>query len=105
VERVTTVYKVLRADEWAAAQNTERYAGSADDLRDGFVHLSTAAQLPGTLDRYFGGETGLMLLAVDAERLGEELRWEASTGGEAYPHYYAALPMSAVTEATPVRSE
>jgi uncharacterized protein (DUF952 family) len=99
------VYKVLRADEWAAAQAVERYEGSPDDMRDGFVHLSTASQLPGTLDRHFGGETGLMLLAIDAETLGEELRWEASTGGEAYPHYYGGLPMSAVTEATPVRSE
>jgi uncharacterized protein (DUF952 family) len=99
------VYKILRADEWAAAQNTERYAGSPDDLRDGFVHLSTAAQLPGTLDRHFGGETGLMVLAVDAESLGGDLRWEVSTGGEAYPHFYGALPMTAVTEVTPVRSD
>ena len=103
--RVTTVYKVLRADEWTAAQAGERYEGSPDDLRDGFVHLSTASQLPGTLDRHFAGETGLMLLAVDAEALGDALRWETSTGGEAYPHYYGALPMSAVTEATPVRSD
>ncbi|MFB9320158.1 DUF952 domain-containing protein [Cryptosporangium minutisporangium] len=102
---MTTVYKVLRADEWAAAQAVERYEGSPDDLRDGFVHLSTASQLPGTLDRHFGGETGLMLLTVDAEALGDSLRWEASAGGEAYPHYYGALPMSAVTEATPVRSD
>ena len=75
------------------------------DLRDGFVHLSTAAQLPGTLDRYFGSETGLMLLAVDAETLGDDLRWETNAGGETYPNYYGALPMTAVTEATPVRSE
>ncbi|MFG1921617.1 DUF952 domain-containing protein [Cryptosporangium sp. NPDC048952] len=102
---MTTVYKVLRADEWAAAQATERYEGSPDDLRDGFVHLSTATQLPGTLDRFFAGETGLMLLAVDAETLGEELRWEASAGGETFPHYYGPLPMNAITEATPVRSD
>ncbi|EXG80463.1 DUF952 domain-containing protein [Cryptosporangium arvum] len=101
---MTTVYKVLRADEWAAAQATEQYEGSPDDLRDGFVHLSTAAQLPGTLDRFFAGETDLMLLAVDTDPLGESLRWESSTGGDPYPHYYGALPMSAVTEATPVRS-
>ena len=101
---MTTVYKILRADEWAAAKASEAYPGSADDLRDGFVHLSTAGQLPGTLDRHFGGETGLMLLAVEAETLGAELRWETSTGGEAYPHYYGALPMNAVTEATPIRS-
>lgn len=99
---VTTVYKILRAEEWAAAQTTDRYQGSADDLRDGFVHLSSEGQLPGTLDRHFGGEPGLMLLAVDAESLGAELRWEASAGGEAYPHYYGALPMAAVTEVTPV---
>ena len=105
VAGVTTVYKILRADEWAAAQTTERYQGSVDDLRDGFVHLSTGGQVPGTLDRYFSGETGLMLLAVDAESLGGELRWETSTGGNTYPHYYGALPMAAVTEVTPVKPE
>ncbi|TQS40791.1 DUF952 domain-containing protein [Cryptosporangium phraense] len=100
---MTTVYKVLRADEWAAAQATERYEGSPDDLRDGFVHLSTATQLPGTLDRFFGGETGLWLLAVDAETLGEQLRWEVNADGESFPHYYGPLPMNAITEVTPVR--
>jgi uncharacterized protein (DUF952 family) len=105
VVRVTIVYKILRADEWTAAQASDAYAGSADDQRDGFVHLSTPRQLPGTLDRHFGGETGLMLLAVETEALGPELRWETSTGGEAYPHYYGALPMGAVTKATPIRSD
>lgn len=102
--RVTTVYKILRADEWAAAQATDHYEGSPDDLRDGFVHLSTADQVPGTLDRFFRGETGLTVLAVDAGKLGDALRWETNAAGDTFPHHYGPLPMDAVTEATPVGS-
>jgi uncharacterized protein (DUF952 family) len=101
---VTTVYKVLRSDEWAAADGGATFDGSPDDLRDGFIHLSTATQLTNTVDRYFSGETGLILLSVDADALGGGLRWEPSTGGEVYPHYYGALPLSAVTEVSPLRS-
>lgn len=73
------------------------YRGSADDLRDGFVHFSTAAQLPGTLARHYSGQADLKLIAVDADRLGAALRFEASRGGELFPHLYGDLDLGAVT--------
>jgi uncharacterized protein (DUF952 family) len=88
------VYKVLAAAEWCADLSV--YHGSADDARDGFIHLSTAAQLPGTLERHFRGREDLVLLAVDAAALGEALRWEPSRGGDLFPHLYGALPRSAI---------
>lgn len=90
------VYKVLRAHEWAKFQSSGQFAGSPDDVRDGFIHLSTAEQLPGTLARHFSGEEGLVLVELDAAQLGASLRWEPSRGGSLFPHLYGVLRSSDV---------
>jgi uncharacterized protein (DUF952 family) len=94
------IYKVLRSAEWSEAQASGSFAGSPDDARDGFIHLSTAEQLQGTLERHFAGEQNLVVLEVDAAALGEALRWEPSRGGALFPHLYADLPVTAVTRIT-----
>jgi len=43
-----------------------------------------------------------VLLGVDAERLGEGLRWEASRGGDLFPHLYDHLLVSAVKRIDPL---
>jgi uncharacterized protein (DUF952 family) len=98
------VYKVLRAPEWREAQTRGVVAGSADDLRDGFIHLSTRPQLAGTLARHFAGETGLVVLEVAADRLNAGLKWEPSRDGALFPHLYDALPLDAVIRAMPLPS-
>ncbi len=90
----TWVFKVCPAPEWAAAEAAGHYTGSADDHRDGFIHLSTAAQLEGTLAKHFAGETDLVLLAVPVSAL-KALKFEPSRGGALFPHLYGALPVSA----------
>nr|WP_240940039.1 DUF952 domain-containing protein [Planosporangium flavigriseum] len=86
----------MSADEWAAAEVRGAYAGSADDERDGFIHLSGPDQVVETAARHFAGRTDLTLLAVDPQRLGDDLRWEPSRGGALFPHLYAPLPVDAV---------
>ena len=95
--RIKSVYKIFRAGDWDDARAAGAFSGSADDRRDGFVHLSAAHQLAGTLARYFAGEPGLVLAAFPAARLGPELRWEPSRGGALFPHLYGVLPMAAVS--------
>jgi len=90
------VYKILRETEWTAAQKTGTCGGSRDDLRDGFIHLSAADQLRATAEKHFKGEDPLILLAVDADRLGDDLQWEVSRGGKKFPHLYAGLPLNLV---------
>ena len=101
------VYKVLTEAAFEEAQRQGRFAGSADDLRDGFIHLSATHQLEGTLATHFTGQPGLVLVAVDAERLGETLKWEASRGGALFPHLYAPLDLAAVlwVEALPLGAD
>jgi uncharacterized protein (DUF952 family) len=97
------VYKILTAAAFSEAERQGHFAGSFDDLRDGFIHLSAAHQLEGTLAKHFAGRDGLMLLALDPERLGPALKWEASRGGDLFPHLYAPLALSAVLWAEPLR--
>lgn len=87
------IYKVLRAPEWAQMQRDGQTAGAPVDLADGYVHFSTAEQLPVTLERHFADQDGLVLLACAAEDLAPDLRWEPSRGGALFPHLYRTLAM------------
>jgi uncharacterized protein (DUF952 family) len=102
---VTTIYKICERASWHLAEQTGTYRGSAVDARDGFIHFSTAAQLAGTLAKYFAGRGDLLLIAVDAGALGETLKWEPWRGGELFPHLYVALPLAAVRWTKPVPDE
>ena len=93
---VATIYKICERAAWREAERAGLYRGSALDLRDGFIHFSTAGQVVETAAKHFAGQTDLMLVAVDDEALGPILKWETSRGGALFPHLYAALPLSAV---------
>ncbi|GIX15093.1 MAG: hypothetical protein KatS3mg118_3052 [Paracoccaceae bacterium] len=85
------VWKVFRAAEWAAFEAAGETAGAPVDLADGFIHFSTAAQLPATLRRHFAGERDLVLAGVAVAQLGDALRWEPARGGDLFPHLYRPL--------------
>ena len=97
-----TAYKVMTGEAFAAMRREGLFRGSAVDLADGFIHLSTAAQLTATVDKHFHGQAGLVVAAVDLTRLAEAVRWERSRGGDLFPHLYAPLPMDDVTAVGPL---
>ncbi len=90
------IFHMCRRAEWDAALARGRYAGSSQDRADGFIHFSTAAQVTASAAKHRAGQKGLVLLAVEAATLGEDLRWEASRGGALFPHLYGGLPVAAV---------
>ncbi|HTZ35541.1 MAG TPA: DUF952 domain-containing protein [Stellaceae bacterium] len=85
------IYHMCRAEEWAAAIAAGRYRGSAQDLADGFIHFSTGAQIVESARKHRAGQDGLLLVAVDAARLGDRVKWEPSRGGALFPHLYGPL--------------
>jgi uncharacterized protein (DUF952 family) len=99
------IYKLLRYAERSAAAALGRYAGSAADRRDGFIHFSAAGQVAQTAAIHFGGQTGLILLAVDPDLLDGDLRWEISRGGARFPHLYGTMPVAAVVGAHPLPAD
>jgi uncharacterized protein (DUF952 family) len=96
------IYKIAHRADWETAEQTGRYDGSAKDLEDGFIHFSTAAQVAGTLMRFYAGASDLLLVAVEADGLGAALRYEAASDGGMFPHLYGALPLSAVRWNKPI---
>jgi uncharacterized protein (DUF952 family) len=102
--RVRTIYKICPASAWREAERQGVFHGSADDLRDGFIHFSTAPQVEGTARKHFAGQAGLFLIAIDAEALGDALRWEVSRGGELFPHLYGDLDLGHVTAVMDMRT-
>ena len=90
------IYKIFRADEWAALQADGTSVGAPIDVADGYIHFSTAAQVEETAAKHFAGEDGLWLLALDADSLGDDLKWEPSRGGQLFPHLYRDLRMNDV---------
>ena len=99
---MTLIFKIVASDEWRAADTAGTFAGAAVDRADGYIHFSTAAQAPETAARWFAGQRDLTLVAVDAEAVGADLRWEPSRGGALFPHLYAPLRMSAVRWSRPL---
>ena len=47
---------------------------------------------------------GLFLIAVDADALGEALRWERSRNDELFPHLYGELDLGAATAILDLRA-
>jgi uncharacterized protein (DUF952 family) len=85
------IFKIVDRAAWDAACQDGAYRGSADDIRDGFIHLSAAHQVRGTAAKHFKGVADLLLIAFDETALGETLAWEASRGGDLFPHLYGLL--------------
>ena len=91
-----TAYKILTADQWAQFQADGMFHGAPVDLADGYIHLSAADQLQGTLDKHFAGQSGLVIAEVDLFALGATVKLEVSRGNALFPHIYGPLPMAAV---------
>ena len=96
------IYKLMRPAEWADLDAAGSTDGSPADRADGFVHFSTAAQLPGTLARHFAGEADLLLVAVDDTTAGPALRWERSRSGALFPHLHRPLTREDVAAVRPL---
>jgi uncharacterized protein (DUF952 family) len=99
---MTLIYKICPEPLWRDAERAGVFTGAAIDLADGYIHLSTAAQVAETAARHFAGQRGLVLVAVDAEALGDALRYEPSRGGDLFPHLYAPLSLDAVRTVEPL---
>lgn len=99
---MSSLYKICTRTEWSAAESDGAFTGSAVDRADGFIHLSARDQVEETARRHFAGQTDLVLVEIDGEKLGEALRWEPSRGGALFPHVYGVLPVAAAMRVSPL---
>ncbi|MFY9687818.1 MAG: DUF952 domain-containing protein [Pseudolabrys sp.] len=97
-----TLYKICSIALWQEAERADVFRGSEVDRRDKFIHFSTAAQVAETAAKHFAGQSDLLLISVDARKLGDALKWEPSRGGSLFPHLYRDLDLAAVVGVEPL---
>ncbi|MFM5931184.1 MAG: DUF952 domain-containing protein [Novosphingobium sp.] len=98
-------YKVLTSAQMAELEEAGVFKGAPVDLADGYIHLSTEAQLTETVDKHFAGQDNLHVVAVDLAVLAGAVKWEPSRGGQLFPHIYGDLPLSAALAYGPLHRD
>lgn len=96
------IYKITPRSDWEKAQSAGEFTGAPIDLQDGYIHFSSADQVADTAAKHFAGQADLLLVAVNADVLGNALRWEVSRGGALFPHLFASLSMDSVAWVKPM---
>ena len=99
-----SIHRILTRDEWARARREGSIRPNAADQRDGFMHLSTRAQLQDTLRMHFPNATDLVIVTLAADALAPGLRWEIveARGGALFPHYHGdGIPLEGVVHVDP----
>lgn len=94
------IFHLAEPAEWV--RSTDVYSPPSVE-EEGFVHCSTADQLPVVARERYIDHNGLILLTVDPDALDHEtLVYEDVYGeGEEFPHVYGPLPTSAVVNTGP----
>ena len=100
--KLSIIYKIMSQQQWEEAQAKGQFEGSEVDAKDGFIHLSAVHQVRATAEKHFAGQRDLVLVYVQEESLGADLKWEVSRGGDLFPHYYGTLSLLAVARAVPL---
>lgn len=104
-DRYPVLYHLTRRADWEAALAEGEYRLSTLGLtldEVGFVHCARDHQVAGVAERFFSGQSDLVLLEIDPTRLDAEIRHEAPTDGdETFPHLYGPLPTAAVVRVEP----
>jgi uncharacterized protein (DUF952 family) len=89
-------YRLATPERWADVMTGGRFDGDPHDIADGFIHLSAAHQVEGTLLKHYNDHERLLLVEVDLLALGDTVKWEVSRGGDKFPHVFGPIPVSAV---------
>lgn len=92
------IYHIAFEKDWADAKQKNFYEHPSLAL-EGFIHCSEVQQVAGVLERYFKGQTNLIKLSVDTEKLTSKLQYDPSPStGEMFPHIYGVINLEAVIE-------
>lgn len=95
-------YKIIDAAAWRQAEDAGVFKGAAIDLADGYIHLSTATQVRETARLHFAEVENLLLVAIDESVVASHLKWEASRGGQLFPHIYGVIDPAQIFWAMPL---
>lgn len=87
------LFKICEKQLWEQAKTEGVFSGTFEDKRDGYIHLSTADQVVGTLSRYYVGQKNLVLIALNFQIIKDKVTFEKSASGMLFPHLYGSFKM------------
>jgi uncharacterized protein (DUF952 family) len=103
------IYHIATASTWEQARAAGEYTMSTRDktlAQEGFIHASTAAQVESVANKFYCGDTDLVLLEIDPALVGPEIRFEyVPSSADPFPHIYGPLNTSAVVAVRPFASD
>lgn len=102
-----TIFHITTQAQWQNALEQGFYTVNSLET-EGFIHASTALQVPQVFAAFYRDQPDLVLLAIALEKLDSEVKWEAPvhpegkktdgiTETEKFPHIYGKINLSAVT--------
>jgi uncharacterized protein (DUF952 family) len=100
------VYHITSRSAWNEARARGNYRAESLDT-EGFIHCSTEEQVIPVAENFYKGQSGLLLLVIEPERLTSELKWEPPAGGapppgvpegDLFPHIYGPVNLDAVVQ-------
>jgi uncharacterized protein (DUF952 family) len=94
------LFHITEATSWQTAQVRGQYL-SASLQTAGFIHLSEQKQVKWVGTQFYRGQSGLVLLEIDSDRLTSELRYDEVFGDGTFPHLYGPLNLDAVLQVWP----
>jgi uncharacterized protein (DUF952 family)/(2Fe-2S) ferredoxin len=92
---MNTILHITQRQAWATAKDLGTYRSNTLDT-EGFMHCSTVAQVLGSANRFFKGQSDLVILKIDADRVTPEIRYEGADANNLFPHIYGELNIDAV---------
>ncbi len=101
------IYHITSRTEWGEARKHGEYRAPSLET-EGFIHCSTSGQVLSVAEKYYAGQSELLLLVIDEARLSSDLKWEPPSGGapppgvpegDPFPHIYGPINLDAVIRA------
>jgi uncharacterized protein (DUF952 family)/heme-degrading monooxygenase HmoA len=99
------IFHMALPGDWRAAEASGTYAMSTRGMTvadEGFMHCSFAHQMRDVAERYYGDVDEVVILHLDRDRIGRDLRVEPPAEGidELFPHVYRAIDTDEVVTTT-----
>ncbi|EFI27733.1 hypothetical protein CC1G_14656 [Coprinopsis cinerea okayama7 len=96
----TYVYKIIPSSAAPPNPLPDALPVSQLDQSSGFIHLSTAKQVPGTLKLFFTQEIEVYIARIPYAKVQEQITWEDAKGDQGeigmegiFPHLYNDLKL------------
>lgn len=80
-----------------AAQQSGTYRADSLDT-EGFIHCSTPDQVVWVANQFYRGQSGLVLLVIDVDRVQADVKYELVEGVGNFPHIYGELDADAIVD-------